>query len=272
LSYSCSYSYYNKNNNNDNYTESLLSAATRSFKYTTAAQASSPNSPFPLKLGSDDKGDLYIRSFLINSRPNARGWQVDPGTVRSNVLSIIGKPLCLDKHPISGRIDHPLWLSSRSASDNYEAQRSKAVGIVEKVFYDAETDSYYADSKITDPSARNYIDSFSGKVPIAVSPQLIYDPAKEKPNYYKDWSFSHLAIVDKAAYGAQARVIGACNGDAQTCHQKLQTVASTAAAAAASASFASSADASSIVTRYASYASGLLKTPYINGKPPRRLA
>ena len=101
---------------------------------------------------------------------------------------------------------------------------------------------------ITDPGVKAYIRSFSQKeIPVAVSPQLVYNSRTEQPNYYIDWAFTHLAIVERGAYGGDARVIGACDGDRESCHKKLQSIATvlaassspsataTAAAAAASA-------------------------------------
>jgi hypothetical protein len=197
------------------------------------AEASATASPSPQlyseRLGTDSHGDLYIRSFLINSRPNSRGWAVSPDTLRQNVLSIVGKPLVLNDD-----LQHPQWRSEYPAEANYLAQQRKAIGVVEKVFYNAENDSYYADSKVTDPKAKEYINSFNvgrngknAKIPIPVSPQLIYNSKTEAPNYYKNWFFSHLAIVDKGAYGPDARIINSCSGDKQTCSQVLaQSVAS----------------------------------------------
>jgi hypothetical protein len=194
-------------------------------------------------LGQDQYGDLWIRSFLISSVPNARGWQVDPSTVRANVVSAIGKPLVIDRDPVTGRIDHPPWDSTKSAEANYRAQKRFSIGTVEKVFYDPNTDAYYADSRVTDRRAKDYISSFHGKkIPLPVSPQIIFNEHTEQPNYYRDWEFSHLAIVDKGAYGPPAKVIATCNGDGKTCHQQLQqtTATTTSGLAAASASFAGS--------------------------------
>jgi hypothetical protein len=227
---------------------SLLKEVTRWAIAEASATASPSPQLFSERLGSDSKGDLWIRSFLINSKPNTRGWAVDPSTIRNNVLSIIGKPLVIDRNPVTQKIDHPQWDSSQSAQANYISQSRKAVGVVEKVFYDAETDSYYADSRVTDPKAKEYINSFkvgnnsSGrKVPIPVSPQLVYNPKTESPNYYRDWNFTHLAIVDKGAYGPQAQVIGTCNGEAEVCQQKLQQQAMLAASAPAVAAISAAA-------------------------------
>ena len=223
------YNYY------DNRVTKLLDEAVSG----AAAEASSlfptSNSVYSERLGTDSKGDLWIRTFLINTRLNKRGWSVAPDTIHKNVLSIIGKPLVIDRDPMTGRIDHPQWNSSKSASANLHEQSKYAIGTVERVYYDKETDSYYADSRITNAAARNYINSLitgtNKKIPIAVSPQLVYDPKTEHPNYYKNWELTHIAIVDNGAYGPQAKAIGTCNGDSETCQQQLQQIAGVAASA-----------------------------------------
>jgi hypothetical protein len=199
---------YSKHCYSPAYKDSLLNGAAA----TAMAQGSYPYA-YSERLDSGNNGskDLWIRSFLINTKYNARGWAVDPSTILQNVYSIVGKPLVLDENPITGKADHPRWDTHKSAEANLLEQGKKAIGVVEKVFYDKETDSYYADSRVTDPHAREYIRQFHGKkVPIHVSPQLVYDSKTEQPNYYKNWQFVHLAVVDKPAYGPQAQAIGAC--------------------------------------------------------------
>lgn len=212
-------------NNNSDLVFSLLQAAVQSYKY-ASAEASYPAANFPVKLGKDENGDLWVRSFLLNSNQNAANWSVARETLRDNITSAIGKPLVLHRHEITGKIVHPDWRSNVSAQANYASQRDKAIGVIEKVFYYDKNDSYYADIKVTDPEARDYIDAHSTQGSnihgISVSPQIIYDPKREKSNGpYKNWSVSHLAIVEKGAYGPQAKVIGACNGNGPTCHEKL---------------------------------------------------
>jgi hypothetical protein len=48
-------------------------------------------------LGTDENGDLWVRSFLINTKLNERSWQISEETAKSNVTSIIGKPLIMYK-------------------------------------------------------------------------------------------------------------------------------------------------------------------------------
>ena len=56
------------------------------------------------------------------------------------MYSIVGKPLVLDQDPQTGKADHPQWNSSQSTEANLREQNKKAVGVVEKVWYDKETD------------------------------------------------------------------------------------------------------------------------------------
>jgi hypothetical protein len=230
--------YYNdysnpKNRYTPQYKQELLNGAVDTAitqGSTSQAQAERVDSDYGNK-------DLYIRSFLINTNYNASGWAVSPETIWNNVYSIVGKPLVLDRNPTTGKADHPHWNSTKSAQANMIDHERKAIGVVEKVFYNKDTDSYYADSRITDPYAREYIKQFHGrKIPIRVSPQLIYNEKTEEPNYYKNWEFSHLAIVDNAAFGEQAQVIGLCNGNGEKCHKELQKQHQQAVAAASASS------------------------------------
>jgi hypothetical protein len=191
------------------------------------------------KLDSDKAG-TWIRTFLINHSTNGRGWSISKETSLKNVYSIVGQPLVLDQDPDTGKADHPQYDVHKSAEANFREQSKKAIGVVKRVFYSKDDDSYYADSLITDPKAKEYINRFHGKkIPIKVSPQIIYDSRMELPNGpYRNWQFSHLAIVDRAAYNNNgAQMIGLCEGDEKTCKEKLQRSAQTAlAAASASAS------------------------------------
>lgn len=214
--------------------ESLLRDSTR----TAVAQGS-----YAEKLESNKDG-LWLRSFLISSAVNARNWSVDKDTLLRNVYSIVGQPLVLDQ--FDGRADHPVYDTTKSKEANFAQQRKSAIGEVKRVWYDKETDAYYADSLVTDKRAKEYINSFSSKkIPIQVSPQILYNEKFESPNGpYKNWEFSHLAIVSKAAY-PNANVIGVCAGDGRTCKDKLQKAAAVTAAASASLGYSLERDTSS---------------------------
>jgi hypothetical protein len=111
--------------------------------------------------GTNNKG-LWIRSFLITPGVTNK-WYVDRSTILNNIYSIVGKPIILDRNPETGKPDHPKWNYLKSAQANMIEADKKTIGVVEKVFYNKENDSYYADSKITDPTAREYIKKFHGR-------------------------------------------------------------------------------------------------------------
>src|SRR5919202_5891606 len=158
-------SYYDNNYNSQIITE-LLTDATKSImamRTSSVAEASNTTPSYVERLGQDSNGDMWVRSFLINTNRNGRGWAVSPSTIRKNALSIIGKPLILYKDPQSGKVDHHPWDIKRTAEANIKSQERFAVGRAEKLFYDDKTDSYYVDAKVTDPQAKAYIRSFTNK-------------------------------------------------------------------------------------------------------------
>ena len=119
------YYHYNDDNNDDNdeiptsyscgydiYNDQTLPM----FKEALHSGIANASSVQPIeRLGTDSSGDVWIRSFLINSSVNSNGWSVDPDTLPNNVLSIIGKPLVIDRSR-TGVPDHPEWDSRKSAS------------------------------------------------------------------------------------------------------------------------------------------------------------
>jgi hypothetical protein len=177
------------------------------------------------RLGTDSSG-TWIRTFLINHEKNKRGWKIDRSTSFERAKTAIGKPLVINEDPISGRIDHPQYQSLKSVEANERNHARYEVATIKKVFYNPNNDSYYADSVVTHPRFRDYINSHMSKnISIPVSPQILYNPAEEEPNHYKNWTLSHLAVVDQAAYGPVAKAIGTCNGSEQKCSRELQAAA-----------------------------------------------
>jgi hypothetical protein len=238
------YTYYSKKQDNPVETEQLLKQASYRALSLAAAEGSlaSPEQLYTERLGTDSSG-LWLRSFLIKPGVrNSRGWGIDSSTALQNVYSIVGKPLVLHKDKTSGRLDHPEWNHHYSAEANIKNQAQDAIGEVKRVYYDKDTDAYYADSLVTDKTAINYLNGFADKkLPIPVSPQIVFDETKNEKDWYKSWQFSHLAIVQASAYPSHlSRVIETCNGDTETCHKKLaKATAVAAASASASASVAS---------------------------------
>lgn len=204
-----------------NPTENLL----REVSISSIAEASTPTS-YIERLGEDSNGDLWIKFFLINHQNNSRGWRIDNRTSKEKVLSAIGKPIVLFRDIFSNKVDHPHWDSKKSSEANYEAQSKYEIGKINKVFYWPDNDSYYATGKITDKDAKEYIKSFKEKkVPLPTSPQIIYDSRKEKPDHYSNWELTHLAIVQKGAYGPDAKVSHFCVGNGETCSKQIENTA-----------------------------------------------
>ena len=111
---------------------------------------------------SDNNGELWIRTFLINHERNKRGWSIDKNTSLRNVYTIVGQPIVL-KQDQFGNADHPEFKVHADASANAKEQNKYKIGTVERVYYDKESDSYYCDSKITDPAAKAFIRKFNEK-------------------------------------------------------------------------------------------------------------
>lgn len=156
---------------------------------------------------------VHVRAFLINGKTNARGWRVNATTLAKNVVSFLKRPLILKRHA-DGRIDHREWNSSLSASENFAEQERNAIGHIDRVLYDKDSDSYFADIEINNPQAAEWIKAYSNrKIPVAVSPQIIYDRRKEIATDIKDWFGSHLAIVGAGAYGLDAVATNICQAD-----------------------------------------------------------
>jgi hypothetical protein len=254
----------------DNSKHNIVRARLNSASQSVVGVAEASSELYSEFLGEDANNDMWIRSFLITaSRPNSRGWSVSPETVKSRVLSILHKPVTLFRNALSKKVDHAPWSSYKSADANYSEQAKYSVGTVERVLYSKENDSYYCDSKITNPQAKEYIKSFHDKrIPLPVSPQVVYNPKTELPNYYKDYDFTHLAIVEKGAYGPDAKVLHVCEGNGQACKKELSAVVAASASEAASASAKAS-----IINHYESFASLLPKRPNgPSGKPLMKLA
>jgi hypothetical protein len=253
---------------------SLLSAAAQSFKYASADASAYSSANFPVKLGKDSNGDVWLRSFLINSKKNAAGWSVDPETIHQNVKSIEGRPFVLYRHPVSQKISHPVWSETKSAQANDEEHQKYALGYCGKPFQ-SENGNFYVDVKVVDPLAKEFFEMHAAngsKLDLAVSPQILRSAKEKEGGPYRDWKFQHLAVVEKngGAYGPQvAKVLGSCSGNYTSCGKKLETVAASASAEAFETAAASASTAAAMATRL-NWCSGLPKTP-ANGKPRGRL-
>jgi hypothetical protein len=134
--------------------------------------------------------------------------------------------------------------------------------------YVKNTGNYYVDAKITDRKARDYINLFSGKhIDLPVSPQLVYDPRTEPPKYYTNWEFTHLAIVDRAGYGGDAKVLRTCTGDTEKSREELQQAV--AVPAVSSSPWSSSSSSSPLLAAAASSSSAVADASAYNNKRRR---
>ena len=120
-----------------------------------ATSTAAANGSFAENLGTDKNGDLWLKTFLINTDINKNGWSVSPDTIHENVKSIIGKPLVMARDRLTGRLAHPQWSTLKSAQANYDSQSASAIGVVEDYQYDPRTNTYYAISRITVPAVRD---------------------------------------------------------------------------------------------------------------------
>jgi hypothetical protein len=107
---------------------SLLPPQEKEFLLKGSSKTAVAEGSYSERLDSDKNG-VWIRSFLINTQRNARGWAVAPSTILQNVYSIVGKPLVLDQDPQTGKADHPQWDSTRSADANFREQSKKAIAL-----------------------------------------------------------------------------------------------------------------------------------------------
>lgn len=165
---------------------------------------------------------MHIRTFLINKQLNGRGWRISAATLARHVLSFVDRPLIL-KRFANGRVDHREWDSSLSASQNFADQEKYGIGRIAKILHDQTTDDYYADIEITNKHAEDWLRAQRRQnIPIAVSPQIIYDRRKEpNPHNISNWFGSHLAIVNLGAYGPSAIATNLCES-AEGCPIDIQ--------------------------------------------------
>jgi hypothetical protein len=122
-------------------------------------------------------------------------------------------------------MEHP-WNLLHSSEANIKSQEQFSVGRCERVYFDNDkTGNFYVDAKITNPQAKAYIKSFTDrKMPMFVSPQIIHNSQEGQP--FKEWSFTHLAIVSSPAYNRDdAKILHACNGTYDSCSKQFENIA-----------------------------------------------
>jgi len=162
----------------------------------------------------EQNNKLFIKAFLLDTGMNLNDWGVSPSTLDANISSYIGKPVCLQDdfdHPNSGddNLQHQL-----SYQDNFR------IGTI--VDISKKGTRYDAIAEITDENAKNAFRS--GSLPLYVSPQLYHTGAyKEGQENMTEWTGTHLAIVDKPAYGVKRANVGSqCTGESMICLAQLK--------------------------------------------------
>jgi|SRR5215831_864022 len=162
----------------------------------------------------EQNNKLFIKAFLLDTGMNLNDWGVSPATLDANISSYIGKPICLQEdfdHPNSGddNLQHQL-----SYQDNFR------IGTI--VDINRHGTRYDAIAEITDDNAKSAFRS--GNLPLYVSPQLYHTGAhKEGQENMTEWVGTHLAIVEKPAFGVRKANIGSqCTGDSGVCLAQLK--------------------------------------------------
>jgi hypothetical protein len=162
----------------------------------------------------EQNNKLFIKAFLLDTSMNLNQWGVSPTTLDANINSYIGKPICLQQdfgHPNSGddNLEHQLVY-----------QDSFRIGTI--VDISKHGTRYDAIAEITDENSKSAFRS--GSLPLYVSPQLYHlGAAREGQENMTEWIGTHLAIVDKPAYGVKKANVGSqCNGDSITCLAQLK--------------------------------------------------
>jgi len=162
----------------------------------------------------EQNNKLFIKAFLLDTGMNQNQWGVSPMTLDANIQSYIGKPVCLQEdfdHPNSGddNLQHQL-----SYQDNFR------IGTI--VDISKRGTRYDAIAEITDDNAKNAFRS--GALPLYVSPQLYHTGAyKEGQENMTEWVGTHLAIVEKPAYGVKRANVGSqCTGESEICLAQLK--------------------------------------------------
>lgn len=183
----------------------------------------------------DDKGDLFLKFFLIDSSENNRRWRTTDAANEAYARTAIGTPFTLmlnkqeskygDFHPflpnpeapVKDQIDFAFKYAIGQIVDvSKDSEQYKAAG------YAANNDSpWFATVKITDPMAKEEFQKPDTRlIPKAVSPGIIHLSGPD--DAITEYHIVHLAAVPEGAYGPRAIKWASCNGDALSCIPKLK--------------------------------------------------
>lgn len=186
---------------------------------------------------TDDKGDLYLKYFLIDSSFNSRGWSVDPLILPAIAKNAIGKPFThLDDVSESLQGDYHPWSMKEGAryGDHLEFAKEKQVGVIVDFSPSSQNaiksaagadivanNGYFATVKVTDPAKKKLYLSNPSAIPDVSPGVLDYDRTPLPAYNLKNIDFVHLAGVPRGAYGDKAKVYASCIGGLE-CVQHLK--------------------------------------------------
>jgi len=202
----------------------------------------------------NEKGDLYIKFFLLDDSVNINDWGVSQRSIPQKIGSAVGKPIVLyidtgnepDAHihkRKQGLANHPvLAISSKGETKEhaYLNQEMNRIGNIERAERDPRTGRWFGIGKITDKGVREAFDADPAGLPFFTSssiwnnqppmPRVVLDAAGnpmsvERPDetQIEDWEFMHVALVDEPAYGVEkTQITGRCTGDSNTCVMHLR--------------------------------------------------
>ncbi len=190
---------------------------------------------------TDEKGDLFVKFFLIDSSENNRQWKTTDAANERYARTAIGTPFTLmlskeeskyhDWHPFLPDPDAPVkdqidfaykYAIGQIVDVNRESGRYKAAyggpdGVIDN--------PWFATVKITDPVIKEEFQKPDSRmIPKAVSPGLIHLAGPD--DAITEYHIVHLAAVPSGAYGPRAIKWASCNGDALSCIPKLKAASS----------------------------------------------
>jgi hypothetical protein len=202
----------------------------------------------------DEKGDLFIKFFLLDDSVNVNDWGVSQRSIPQKIGTAIGKPIVLyidkgdepDAHihkRKAGMANHPvLAISSKGETKEhaYLNQELSSVGRITEAVRSPTNGWWYGIGRITDKGVREAFEVDPAGLPFFTSssiwnnqpplPKVILDAAgnpagiaQPDETQIEDWEFMHVALVDEPAYGTQkTQIAGRCVGDASSCVMHLR--------------------------------------------------
>lgn len=161
-----------------------------------------------------ENGDLFIRTFLIDSETNSNDWQVSAASIPKNIESFVGMPFVLYEK-FQDYFDHPI--QGKTLAEIIQHQQRFAIGDIVKVVKNGS--KWDAVIKITDEKAKEAL--LNHDIPFYVSPTIVHDPSEK--DVHNIWAGLQLAVVSEPAYGLKkAQITGLCEGQTQQCMVALK--------------------------------------------------